>query len=112
MDYTRKFVSWDVPELDALKDSKAYQLRQKLNNGEELDRSEKNWLTQAMQDNTYGKHCVCVSGWMFDFSDVCHLYWVRQVGHIAEYYAIDRTSLIIILHGKVESGDVTIVKII
>lgn len=42
MDYTRKFVSWDVPELDTLKDSKAYQLRQRLNDGGKLNRSEKN----------------------------------------------------------------------
>jgi len=106
MDYTRKFVSWDVPELDTLKNSKAYQLRQKLNNGEKLNRSEKNWLTRAMH-GTYGKHCVCVRGWMFDFSDVCHLYWVQQAGHIAEYYAMDKTSLKTILYGKVD----TIVKL-
>lgn len=107
MDYTRKFVSWDVPELDALKDRKAYQLRQKLNNGEKLNRSEKNWLTRAMHGNTYGRCCVSVSGWMFDFSDVCPLYWVRQAGHIAEYYAMDKTSLKTILYGKVD----TIVKL-
>ena len=107
MDYTRKFVSWDVPELDALKDSKAYQLRQRLNNGEKLNRSEKDWLTRAMHGNTYGRCCVSVSGWMFDFSDVCHLYWVQQAGHIAEYYAMDKTSLKTILYGKVD----TIVKI-
>ena len=107
MDYTRKFGSWDVPELDALKDSKVYQLRQRLNNGEKLNRSEKNWLTRAMHGNTYGRCCVSVSGWMFDFSDVCHLYWVQQAGHIAEYYAMDKTSLKTILYGKVD----TIVKI-
>ena len=107
MDYTRKFVSWDVPELDALKDSKAYQLRQRLNNGEKLNRSEKDWLTRAMHGNTYGRCCVSVMGWLFDFSDVCHLYWVQQAGHIAEYYAMDKTSLKTILYGKVD----TIVKI-
>ena len=102
MDNTRKFVSWDVPELDTLKDSKAYQLRQRLNDGEKLNRSEKNWLTQAMHSNTYGRRCVSVMGWMFDFSDVIHLYWVRQAGHIAQYYAVDKTSLRTILFGKVD----------
>ena len=107
MDYTRKFVSWDVPELDTLKDRKAYQLRQRLNNGEKLNRSEKDWLTRAMHGNTYGRGCVSVMGWLFDFSDVCHLYWVQQAGHIVEYYAMDKTSLKTILYGKVD----TIVKI-
>jgi hypothetical protein len=45
MDYTRKFVEWDVPALSTLNGCKAYQLRERLNNGEKLDRSEKNWQT-------------------------------------------------------------------
>jgi len=36
-----KFVSWEVPELESLHFSKAYQLRSKLNNGEQLSRDEK-----------------------------------------------------------------------
>lgn len=39
-----KFVQWDVPELDGLKDSKVYRLRERLNNGDKLTREEKNWL--------------------------------------------------------------------
>ena len=31
-----KFVQWDVPELDGLKDSKVYRLRERLNNGDKL----------------------------------------------------------------------------
>ena len=41
-----KFVQWDVPELDGLKDSKVYRLRERLNNGDKLTREEKNWLTR------------------------------------------------------------------
>lgn len=37
-----KFVQWDVPELDGLKDSKVYRLRERLNNGDKLTREEKN----------------------------------------------------------------------
>src|SRR5574344_1970015 len=36
MDYTRKFVEWDVPALSTLNGCKAYQLRERLNNGEKL----------------------------------------------------------------------------
>ena len=35
-----KFVQWDVPELDGLKDSKVYRLRERLNNGDKLTREE------------------------------------------------------------------------
>ena len=42
-----KFVQWDVPELDGLKDSKVYRLRERLNNGDKLTREEKNWLTRT-----------------------------------------------------------------
>ena len=41
-----KFVQWDVPELDSLKDSKVYRLRERLNDGDKLTREEKNWLTR------------------------------------------------------------------
>ena len=37
-----KFVKWDIPELDTLKGSKAYQLREKVNAEEKLSREEKN----------------------------------------------------------------------
>ena len=38
-----KFVSWDVPTLETLENSKVYALRVKLNNGGTMDRAEKNW---------------------------------------------------------------------
>ena len=41
-----KFVAWEVPTLEALKDSKVYNLREKLNNGERMNREEKDWLTE------------------------------------------------------------------
>lgn len=41
-----KFVSWNVPELERLKESKVYKLRLMLNNGGKLDRKQKNWLTE------------------------------------------------------------------
>ncbi len=56
-----KFVQWDVPELEKLKDSKVY-----------------------------------------DFSDVLKRYFVKQHGHIAEYYAIDKTALRSVLYGRIE----------
>ena len=36
-----KFVAWEVPTLEALKGSKVYNLREKLNNGRQMNREEK-----------------------------------------------------------------------
>lgn len=45
-----KFVQWDVPELEKLKDSKVYKLRERLDNGDKLSREEKNWLTRNVKE--------------------------------------------------------------
>ena len=39
-----KFALWEVPTLDTLKDTRAYILREKVNNRESLSREEKNWI--------------------------------------------------------------------
>ena len=70
-----KFVQWDVPELATLQGSRVYKLREHLNNGGKLN---------------------------FDFSDVLKRYFVKQYGHIQEYYAIDKTALRSILYGRIE----------
>ena len=77
-----KFVSWDVPELATLTNSRVYQLRQKVNAGMSLTRSDKYWLTNAVNSNAYFKQGVQVQGWRFDFSDILRRYWVKQYGHI------------------------------
>ena len=55
-----KFVQWDVPELEKLKDSKVYKLRERLDNGGKLSRSEKNWLTRSLQECC---HFKCGIAW-------------------------------------------------
>ena len=101
MQIASRFVQWAVPSLETLKDSKVYQFRERLNQGGKLDRKENNWLTEAMNQNTYFKRAVPLQGWKFDFSDVCHLYWVKsRYGQISEYYALDKTSLRSILSGS------------
>lgn len=44
-----KFVQWDVPELEKLKDSRVYQLREQLDNGDKLSREDKNWITRKRE---------------------------------------------------------------
>lgn len=97
-----KFVQWDVPELAKLKDSKVYKLRERLDNGDKLSREEKIWLTRSVKECGYCKRGVALMGYRFDFSDVLKRYFVKQHGHIAEYYAIDKTALRSVLYGPIE----------
>ena len=85
MDIASKFVECEVPTLASLKECKAYILRERLNNGEKLNRADKNWLTEAV-----------------NHADALHHYWVKQYGQIAEYFAADKTALRSILFGRVE----------
>lgn len=97
-----KFVQWDVPELAKLKDSKVYKLREHLNNGGKLSREDKNWVTRSARECCYFKRGIALSGYHFDFSDILKRYFVKQYGHIAEYYAIDKTALRTTLYGRIE----------
>lgn len=97
-----KFVRWDIPELTTLQDSRVYRLRQRLNNGGKLNREEKNWITRNVIESVYFKRGIALSGYRFDFSDILKRYFVKQYGHISEYYATDKTALRSILHGRIE----------
>ena len=97
-----KFVAWEVPTLEALKGSKVYNLREKLNNGGQMNREEKDWLTEKVNSNTYFKNAVPLQGWRFDFSDVLRTYLVSQYGQWTEYKATDKTGLRRYLYGRID----------
>ena len=88
-----RFVDWDIPELSTLQNSNVYKLRVQLNDGTPMSRQQKNWLTGSVNSNTYFKRSVPFMGYRFDFSDILKRYFVKQYGHIAEYYAVDKTAL-------------------
>ncbi len=91
-----------MPELNTLKNSKAYLLREKLNIGEKLTREEKNWITEKVNHNTYFKSAIPLQGYRFDFSDILKTYVVKQYGQYQEYKAIDRTSLRAMIYGRID----------
>ena len=97
-----KFVKWDVPELATLKDSKVYRLRECINNGGKLTRADKNWITAQVRECNYFSKGIALGGYCFDFSDVLKRYFVKQYGSVAEYYAIDKTSLRTMLYGRIQ----------
>lgn len=43
-----KFVKWEVPSIEALKDAKAVRLRTHIDNGGRLTRQDKNWITEEV----------------------------------------------------------------
>ena len=97
-----KFVQWDVPELEKLKDSKVYKLRERLDNGDKLSREEKNWLTRNVKECCHFKRGIALMGYRFDFSDVLRTYLVSQYGQWTEYKATDKTGLRRYLYGRID----------
>lgn len=97
-----KFVSHSVPELQTLKHSKAYQLREKLNNGQKPNREEKNWIAEKVNHNAYFKRAIPLMGYRFGFEDVLKTFLVKQYGDWQEYNAPDKTSLRAMLYGKID----------
>ncbi len=92
-----KFALWEVPTLDTLKDTRAYILREKVNNRETLSREEKNWI--SYQVNL--KSGLPVRGWRFDFSDILKTFLVNQYGCWHEYKSVDKTALRKFIHGRI-----------
>ena len=94
--YFEKFTK-TAREFNDIKSSKAYQLRQKICNGEKLTREEKNWLTQEMNSCCFRQYgCIPVLGWLIDFTDIAKRYLIKyedepQIWY--ERYAVDKTSL-------------------
>ena len=77
-------------------------MRRQLDEGVPMCRQQKNWLTEKVNGNAYFKRSVPLGGYRFDFSDVLKRYFVKQYGHSAEYYAVDKTSLRAFLYGRID----------
>ena len=73
-----------------------------LNESTPMSRQQKNWLTDSVNSNTYFKRAVPLMGYCFDFSDMLKRYFVKQYGHIAKYYAVDKTALRTFLCGRID----------
>lgn len=97
-----KFVNWDVPTLEEMKNAKVYQLKEKCLNGEKLSREEKNWITEEVHSNIYSKHSIPLMGWMFSFKNFLRRFIVNQYGNWCEYYAFDKTALRHVIYGRID----------
>ncbi|MDV3876883.1 molybdenum ABC transporter ATP-binding protein [Elizabethkingia anophelis] len=97
-----KFVSHEVPNLETLKNSKVYQLREKLNKGEKLSRADKNWIAEAVNRNTFFNRAIPLMGYRFGFEDILKTYVVKQYDSWQEYNAPDKTSLRSFIYGRID----------
>ena len=96
MQYVYKFVTWDVPALESLSNSKAYQLMDKLNNGGKLTREEKDWVVER---TVYHGGIYRLCGWEFYFSRYMRRFVVQSYNTWSCYRAFDKTSLRKVLSG-------------
>lgn len=86
-----KFVKWDVPDLDFLKDSQIYHLWEKRN---KLTRAEKDYLFRELNTNSYSRTGVPMSGWMFPFTEILRRFLVKiKYYGWSEVHAPDKTSI-------------------
>ena len=84
----KKFVQWEVPALETLQNSRAYKLRESLNNGGKLSREDKNWITREIRNGTYFNRGIALRGNYFNFSDVLKRYFVKPDFDNASPYSI------------------------
>ena len=87
-----KFVNWEIKDLENYRDSQAYKLMEKLNNGIDLTRDEK---TGGIFNGSFHDSGVYkLMGYMFDFRPYMKKYLVKvkYYGWV-EMYSFDRTSI-------------------
>ena len=86
-----KFVKWEVPSLESLRDNNIFKMFQ---NRQQLSRQEKNSLFRELSTNSYSKKGVPRSGWMFPFKDILKTFLVKLKYYgWKEMYAPDKTSI-------------------
>lgn len=97
-----KFVPWEVPALESLRDRIVYKLRAMIDNGQPLNRAQKNWITNKVNTNSYFKNAIPLQGWAFTFSDVLKKFVVKKDGQCWEIYGVDKTSIRDYIRGNIE----------
>ncbi|MEF9922945.1 MAG: molybdenum ABC transporter ATP-binding protein [Muribaculaceae bacterium] len=96
-----RFSNIEVCPLDALKGSKVYNLRQRINDGDKISRDEKNWIAEKLRESSFQGTSILLMGYVFEFSDIVKRYLVNQYGTWDEYYAPDKTSVRKLIYGRI-----------
>ena len=93
-----KFVRWEVPPLEILKDTREYILASKVEQGEQLTRKEKNEIAKMLRGV---EQSFRLGGWCFPLRSLPTFY-VEQYGSVYITKAPDKTSIRKTTHGKIE----------
>jgi hypothetical protein len=92
-----KFVKHEIPPLENLKNTFAYQLHEKLERGEKLTRDDKDFAFRQIHTNIYSKAGIALHGWMFNYQEWLNEYWIEfdYGGNLVyeRYFAFDKTSI-------------------
>ena len=92
-----KFVSHEIPELEAMKNTFPYQLHEKLERGEKPTREEKDSAFSQIHGNIWSKAGIALHGWMFNYQEWLNEYWIEfdYGGNFdyQRYFAFDKTSI-------------------
>lgn len=102
MENVYRFVENPASE-DAVRHSRAGELRAKLNRGEKLTADEKLWVTKKVIDcRMWSRHGIAVMGWIVSFKDVLKRFLYRQHGGWVEVYAYNKTCLRKSVYGRID----------
>lgn len=88
--------------IEVVKASKAYKLREKIDKGERLTPSEKLWITENVGDCSFSRTGVAILGWIVSFRDVLKRMLYRQYGSWHETYAVNKTYLRKSTYGRID----------
>lgn len=97
-----QFVEWQPISEDLIKRSRPYELLEKLEKGEKLNREEKDYITMKVNEGVYYNNAVALGGWCINFAKYLKRYVVKQYDQWTEKYAMDKTSLRKNLYGYVD----------
>ena len=97
-----KFVNHEVPSKDSLKDARAFRLREQLNHGKPLNRQDKNWITEQVNNNCFFRNAIALMGYCIPFKDVLRRFCVKQHGSWQEIWATDKTAIRYITYGRID----------
>lgn len=78
MENVYKFNLESKTELSDLKNTRAYKLREKLNNGGKLTSEEESYITRNCADSAFFKTEIPIKGWVFTFNDILKRYLVQE----------------------------------
>ena len=97
-----KFGYGSLESFESIKESKPYIIADKLNKGQKLTDSEKEYLTRAVNENVFFKDSIPYKGFRFNFSEFLKTFLVLRYGTWVEYKAYNKSTLRAYIYGRID----------